>query len=248
MADSARPAASISLFYSYLHKDEALRTKLETHLALLKSQGVISDWHDRRIEAGTEWDGDIKGELDHAGMILFLVSADFLASRYCQDVEVRRAMERHEGGTARVIPIILRPVDWHSAPFGKLSALPRDGKPVTKWSNRDEAFTDIARGIREAARTLATAAPNPPTPARPSPSAATPAPKPTTPIDRERLVQTVSDLAPSDMAKLVTMIAGAARHTSRHGTVAEQAAELFRWAESSTGPGLEAIRRAFENF
>ncbi len=222
--------------------------KLETHLSLLKDLGVIADWHDRRIAAGTEWDGVINENLDRAGIILLLVSADFLASRYCRDVEVARAMERHEAGTARVIPIILRPVDWHSAPFGKLQALPRDGKPVTKWRPQDEAFTDIARGIREAAKSLATDGPNPPAPARPSPGAATSAPGPTGPIDRATLVRTVSGLAPSDMAMLLTLIEGAARHVSRHGTVPEQAAELIRWAESSTGPGLEAIRRALENF
>jgi hypothetical protein len=276
------PAAQISLFYSYSHKDEALRKKLETHLSLLQTQGVIGGWHDRRIEAGTEWDGIINENLDRAGMILLLVSADFLASRYCRDVEVTQAMERHEAGTARVIPVILRPVDWHTAPFGKLQSLPRDGKPVTKWSNRDEAFTDIARGIREAAKGLnslarsregeppgepirdparteprppdttsgqsATAAPNPPTPARPSPTVATPAPQPAGTIDRKTLVRTVSGFAPSDMATFVALIEGAARHVGRHGTIPEQAAELFGWAESSAGPGLEAIRRALEDF
>src|SRR3954471_1709733 len=116
MSAPERPAAPISLFYSYSHKDEALRDELETHLSLLKRQGVIAGWHDRRIEAGTEWAGAIDKNLEEAGIILLLVSADFLASPYCWDVEVRRAMERHEAGTARVIPVILRPVDWHSAP------------------------------------------------------------------------------------------------------------------------------------
>src|SRR5690349_10195100 len=99
------PAAPISLFYSYSHKDEALRKRLETHLSLLQNEGVISGWHDRRIAAGTEWDGAISENLDNAGIILLLVSADFLASRYCRDVEIKRAMERHEAGTARVIPV-----------------------------------------------------------------------------------------------------------------------------------------------
>ena len=181
-------------------------------------------------------------------MILFLVSADFLATRYCRDIEIARAMERHEAGTARVIPIILRPVDWHTAPFGKLQALPRNGKPVTTWKNRDEAFADIARGIREAAGSLAAGAPDPPTPARPSPGVPAPPPKPTGAIDRATLVRTVSGLDPSDMAMFLTLIEGAAAHVGRHGTVPEQAAELIRWAESSTGPGLEAIRRALEDF
>ena len=74
-------------------------------------------------------------------------------------------MERHEAGTARVIPVILRPVHgWQSAPFGKLQALPKDGKPVTTWKSRDEAFADVTRGIREAVRSLAAGVANPPTP------------------------------------------------------------------------------------
>ena len=175
MAASDHPPAPISLFYSYSKRDKALRDRLETHLSLLQAQGVISGWHDRRIEAGTEWDGAISEHLEEAGIILLLVSAEFLATKYCRDVEITRAMERHEAGTARVIPIIVRPVDaWHTAAFGKLQALPEKGKAVTTWKNRDEAFADIARGIREVANSLATGAPNRPnSAARPSPSVPT---------------------------------------------------------------------------
>jgi hypothetical protein len=250
MAASTHPPAPISLFYSYAHKDEALRKQLETHLSLLKNQGVIQDWHDRRIQAGTEWDGVINEHLEQAKIILLLVSADFIASRYCHDVEVKRAIERHEAGTARVIPIILRSVDWHSAPFGRLQALPKNGKPVTKWTNRDEAFTDIARGIRDVAEGLAADAANPPSPAT-RPSAGAPMPtstKATSPLDRTSLVRTVTGLSPGDMAKLVALIEGASAQVSRHGTVAEQAGDLIRWAESSKGPGLDAIQRALDFF
>lgn len=138
----------IRLFYSYSHRDEHLRDDLETHLSLLRKQGVIAPWHDRRIGAGMEWAASIDQYLESADVILLLVSADFLASDYCYDVEMRRAMQRHESDEARVIPLILRPVDWHSAPFGKLQALPRDGKPVTTWENVDEAWLEITRAIR----------------------------------------------------------------------------------------------------
>jgi hypothetical protein len=84
-----------------------------------------------------------------------LVSADFLASNYSYDVEVQQAMARHHAGAARVIPVILRPVDWHSAPFGALQALPKDGRPVTNWPTHDDAFLDVARGIRAVAEELA---------------------------------------------------------------------------------------------
>jgi hypothetical protein len=83
-----------------------------------------------------------------------LVSADFLASDYCYDNEVQQAMARHDAGEARVIPVILRPVDWHSAPFGALQALPKDGRPVTSWPTHDGAFADVARGIRAVAEAL----------------------------------------------------------------------------------------------
>jgi hypothetical protein len=79
---------------------------------------------------------------------------------------VARAIARHEAGTARVIPIILKPVDWRSAPFGTLPALPKEGKAVTRWRPQAEAFADIARGIRAAAG-AETAAHRPGPPARP---------------------------------------------------------------------------------
>jgi hypothetical protein len=143
-------ASPFSLFYSYSSKDGKLRDQLETHLSLLRRQGVLSVWHDRRVEAGTEWERQIDQHLEAAAIVLLLVSADFITSEYCYDLEMTRALERHEAGTARVIPVILRPCDWKTAPFGKLQALPRDGKPVTTWANRDEAFADVARGLREA--------------------------------------------------------------------------------------------------
>jgi hypothetical protein len=146
--------APIELFISYSHKDEPLREQLGTHLSLLKRQGVIDEWHDRRIGAGQEWAGAIDEHLNGADVILLLVSADFLASDYCYDLEMTRALERHDARDACVIPVILRSVDWRGAPFAKLQALPRDGKPVTSWLDRDEAFTDVARGIRRAVEDL----------------------------------------------------------------------------------------------
>jgi hypothetical protein len=139
-----------TLFFSYSHKDEALRDELEVHLAMLKRSGAIESWHDRKIPAGDELDGAIDAKLNSAQVILLLVSPDFLASRYCYDVEVQRAMERHYEGSARVIAVILRPCDWESTPFAKLLLTPTDAKPVTKWPNQDEAFLDVVKQIREA--------------------------------------------------------------------------------------------------
>jgi hypothetical protein len=154
MPDSTAPHRVIKLFYSYSHNDEALRVELVKHLYLLRRQGIISDWHDRMIEAGDEWKREIDVHLEMAQIILLLVSADFLASDYCYEVEMTRAMERHKKGEARVIPIILRPVDWTGAPFAGLEALPKDAKPVTSWRDRDKAFENIAKGIRRVVEAL----------------------------------------------------------------------------------------------
>ncbi len=146
----------VKLFFSYSHKDEELRNELETHLTLLKRQGVISSWHDRRIAAGRDLNGAISSELESSQIILLLVSAHFLASDYCYDKEMKRAMEKHEDGSAVVIPVILHPCDWKSAPFGHLRATPTDGKPVSMFANQHEAFAIIAKDIREAAESIPT--------------------------------------------------------------------------------------------
>lgn len=139
-----------TVFFSYSHHDEDLRDQLEKHLSILKRQGVIETWHDRRLTAGDDIDVGIADNMERADIVLFLVSSDFLASDYCYDVEVKRALERHDAGEARVIPVILRSCDWHPAPFGKLLALPTDGQPVAKFPDRNEAFLQITKGIRKA--------------------------------------------------------------------------------------------------
>ncbi len=138
------------VFLSYSHNDEQLRDQLEIHLTMLKRQGVIETWHDRRLLAGDVIDQGISAKLELADIVLLLVSPDFLASEYCYGVEMSRAMERHREGSVRVIPVILRPCEWHQAPFGKLLATPIDGRPVTKFANLDDAFLQITQAVRAA--------------------------------------------------------------------------------------------------
>ena len=138
----------VEVFISYSHQDEGLRNELEKHLSVLRRQGVIDIWTDHRIGPGEEISGEIDRHLESADIILLLVSSDFLNSNYCIDIEMKCAIERHESGEARVIPVILRPCDWQSAPFGGLKALPTDGKPITKHQTLDDAFLDVARAIR----------------------------------------------------------------------------------------------------
>ncbi|MFI5154106.1 MAG: toll/interleukin-1 receptor domain-containing protein [Chitinophagales bacterium] len=144
----------LNLFISYSHADEALKNELDKHLIMLKRSGKIEVWNDRRLVAGQEWDDEIAKELANAHIILLLISADFNNSEYIWEKELAEALRRHEEGSARVVPIILRKCDWHDGPYAKLQALPRGGKPVTEFPDRDEAFMEIASGIRTLVDTL----------------------------------------------------------------------------------------------
>ena len=146
----------ISVFVSYAHADERLRKKLGKHLSVLERQGLIAAWHDRMISAGSEWEGDIDERLEQSRIILLLVSADFVNSEYCYDVEMKRALERHERREALVIPVILRPVVLKGTPFAKLQALPKDAKAATDWPRLDSAFVDVVERLRDAVLALAT--------------------------------------------------------------------------------------------
>jgi TIR domain len=151
------------VFISYSHKDRPLLEDLAAHLSNLRRQKIINPWFDTNIGPGTEWNADLTDHLEKAQIILLLISASFMASDFCHSTEMERAMERHYAHEARVIPIILRPVDWKGAPFSVLQALPSEAKPVTKWSDPDEAFTNVVKGIRRAIEDLdaKAKAPNP---------------------------------------------------------------------------------------
>ena len=141
---------SFDVFISYAHEDLAYLKELEKHLANLKRQNIITSWYDGDINPGTEWESQIMEKLNTAQIILLLVSADFINSDFCYSIELQQALARHDAGQARVIPIIVRPVDRKGAPFAKLQALPTGAKPITKWSTHDDAFLDIVQGIRRA--------------------------------------------------------------------------------------------------
>ena len=143
----------IKAFVSYAPEDRALVNKFIRHLSSLKRRGRI-ELYDGIISAGTEWQRAIDTYLNNCQLIMLLISPYFIDSDYCYCQEMQRAVERHDLGEARVIPIILRPTDWRGTPFSKLQALPTDGKPVTKWRDRHEAFYDVTQGVGKAIEEL----------------------------------------------------------------------------------------------
>lgn len=137
----------IEIFFSYAHEDEELMNDVRRQLVVEERNGRILKWHDRMIPASTDWKKQIDHRLNRAAIILLFLSPHFIESRYCYEIEGQTAIRRHVSGEARVIPIILRPCLWNRSPFERLQALPRDAHPVSRWSDRDEACLDVARGV-----------------------------------------------------------------------------------------------------
>ena len=145
----------IEVFICYAHQDESLMRELERQLSTLEQQGLIVIWHDRMIAGGADWKQEIDTHLNAARIILLLVSANFMASKYSQ-IEVKRAMERYDAGEAQVIPVILKYVSWKGSSFGKLTPFPKDGKPITSsaWHSHDEALLEVVEGVQQTVEKL----------------------------------------------------------------------------------------------
>jgi hypothetical protein len=139
----------LEIFYCYAREDHALRNELDQHLTTLIRTGPVKAWYDGEIVPGVSWEEEIETHLNTADIILLLISQAFIKSDYCYSKEMEHALKRYHAGEARVVPILLRPVDWENTPFSKLQMLPSDAHPVTLWADRDEAFEDVAKGIRK---------------------------------------------------------------------------------------------------
>ncbi|MEE8522622.1 MAG: toll/interleukin-1 receptor domain-containing protein, partial [Thermoanaerobaculia bacterium] len=137
-----------TVFISYAREDDAHRAELRKHLRPWDDDGRLRIWDDRAIDAGTEWEPELLRALEDATIVVFLVSADLLASDFVRDVELPRALERRERGEAIIIPVIVRACSWRATALGKLQAL-RGGDPVPK-ADPDAAWAEIAEGIAAA--------------------------------------------------------------------------------------------------
>lgn len=164
----------VGLFISYADRDQDLKGQLDMHLSLLKRQGLIEIVNERTLAASQVYTGEeaIDPKLQTADIVLLLVTPSFMASDYCFQGEMKMAMDLHREGALRVIPIIGKTVDMTGAPFSNLVGLPSNNKPINSWSDRDEAWVNVVRGLRQVVQTLA---------ARPAPVARGPARSPEAP-------------------------------------------------------------------
>ena len=162
----ARSGSAIKVFISYSSKDQALCDQLEIHLKPLERQGIIEIWgylHNAPDESSVY---EVDRDLDDADVILMLVSSDYLGLPDIYDIEMRRALQRHESGDVVIVPVILRPVNRNGSPIANLQVLPRDGKPVILWPNVDEPLVQVAQKVQELANAIIRSKGLPRTPAR----------------------------------------------------------------------------------
>lgn len=228
----------VDLFYSYAHEDNALRDELSGHLKIMERRGVIRPWHDRCLTPGEKWDGKIHESLQAADLVLLLISSDFISSDYIWSQELDVAMKRHERGEASVIPVLLRAVDIAGAPFEKLQGLPTDFRPVTSWPNRDEAWTDVAKGIRKTVEHIQTKRPElPPLPPAAVPTMSAPIPAPSRDVVPE------AERNPDQTVKAVSITGSrGAQADVLFGRVVREFSD--RIVEAGKARGMDAIDQA----
>ena len=131
-----------------------MKDQLVKHLVPLRRLGLVSDWHDGELKPGDTWDKEISRNLERARIVILVISIDFINSEYCYDRELSNAMDRHAKGKTIVVPVIARDCLWKALPFGQLQALPRAGKAIATWEDRDAALAEVAEGIRRLALTI----------------------------------------------------------------------------------------------
>jgi len=148
MKQRQRTSKELSVFISYAHEDEYFKNELLKHLEGIKRNKLITTWDDSQILPGQPWDAVIKQKLAKSDIIIFLISADFLASAYCNEVEIKKAIGRHKKGEATLIPIIVRHCDFESSSLSQIQALPKFAKPVASWEDQDEAWLDVVKFLK----------------------------------------------------------------------------------------------------
>lgn len=144
----------LKVMISYAHKDEELMRHFRGHLATLEARGSIEVWRDRNLIGGDDWRAEILRQLEQSDLIILLLSADFLSSEFCWQVEMPLALERHRAGTARVIPVLTRKVDIEGLEIARLQSLPEDFVPVMSRDNEDEGWFEVAVGIRRVVESI----------------------------------------------------------------------------------------------
>jgi TIR domain len=137
----------VRVFYCYSQRDLTALEELNKRLLELKDERPIEIFWDRNLPGGVEWYPQTMAELKDADVVLLLVSPEFLASRYCQQIELPAALNLHDCGLAVVIPIIIQTCPWQQTSLARLQAIPAGGTSILESHDPTTAWTQASRAI-----------------------------------------------------------------------------------------------------
>ena len=147
----------LKIFITYSHKDKEAKNTLRTCLAVMEQhESKIKVWHDNEILPGDKWYQEISINLSGSDILLYLVSAQSLASENCNK-ELGDALNFD----IRVISIILESCDWQKHPLSDFEVLPDKGKPINEWQHQSKGWQNVVSGIRNVVDTMQSQAPPP---------------------------------------------------------------------------------------
>ncbi len=137
--------SGLKLFYSYSHLDAGYRTNLEKWLAVLRNDGLISEWYDGKMIGGDNINQETRRHLREADVVLLLLSQNFLSSKACV-TEMKYAFDFTS--KKRIVPIILTTCTWKDTECAAVLAFPKDGVPVDRWTSKDDAWLSVYQGVK----------------------------------------------------------------------------------------------------
>lgn len=138
----------LNLFISYSHTDEEYFEEFKKHLITLKRRNIIQDYDDLKLMPGDSVDDEIMKMLEKADIIAFLISVDFINSEYCYEIELKHALSRLENEEIKILPIVIRQCNWQDSIFKAYLSATKNGKPVSKYTDHDEAWCEVVDNIK----------------------------------------------------------------------------------------------------
>lgn len=143
---------TVFISYSHNEENEIWKDRLVTHLNSLQLHDDVdfNIWHDRLIYLGANWRDEIQKAMNSAKIAILMISAEFLSSKFINEVEVPYLLERKEKDNLKIVSVIVKPSVWQRIKWlSEMQLCPKDGKPLKNMtdSEADEAMSSIANEI-----------------------------------------------------------------------------------------------------
>lgn len=145
------------IFVSYSHKDKKWLKDLQTFLKPHLRGGDIESWDDTQIRTGQKWKEIIDQELERATVALFLVTPNFLASQFINDVELPALLKSADERGVHIVWIAVRHGAYKKATDGKDKSRnltdyqcandPKRPLASLRVNERDQVWTEICETI-----------------------------------------------------------------------------------------------------